>query len=382
MNRICALLSFFILVLNSCEKVDASNSATSSSLPSSKEVISTIKLANDYWQTRNSYKANPFWHHAAYHTGNMAAYEVTKEEKYKQYSLDWARYNEWKGAKSDKKNEWKYTYGETDDYVLFGDWQICFQVYTDLYRLDPEPYKIARAREVLEYEMATPNSDYLWWADGLYMVMPAMTKLYKITNNQLYLDKLYEYFSFARNLMYNSESGLFFRDAKYVYPNHKTKNGLKDFWARGNGWVFAALSKVLQDLPANETHRQEYIDIYKEMARAIKNCQQPAGFWARSMLDLNHAPGYETSGTAFFTFGLLWGINNGYLESKQYLPVVEKGWSYLSGKALQTNGLVGYVQPIGERADQHKNVGPNTTADFGVGAFLLCASEMYKYVSK
>jgi rhamnogalacturonyl hydrolase YesR len=100
------------------------------------------------------------------------------------------------------------------------------------------------------------------------------------------------------------------------------------------------------------------------------------------MLDLNHAPGYETSGTAFFTFGLLWGINNGYLESKQYLPVVEKGWSYLSGKALQTNGLVGYVQPIGERADQHKNVGPNTTADFGVGAFLLCASEMYKYVSK
>jgi hypothetical protein len=40
---------------------------------------------------------------------------------------------------------------------------------------------------------------------------------------------------------------------------------------------------------------------------------------------------------------------------------------------------VGYVQPIGERADQHNNVGPETTADFGVGAFLLAASEMVKY---
>ncbi|OJU48750.1 MAG: family 88 glycosyl hydrolase [Bacteroidales bacterium 45-6] len=381
MNRICVLFSIFTLLIVTSNKVCAF-APKASSLPASKDVLSSIKQANDYWQTHNSCKANAFWHHAAYHTGNMAAFEVTKDEKYKQYSLDWAHYNEWKGAKSDKKSDWKYTYGETDDYVLFGDWQICFQVYADLYQLDADPQKIARAREVLEYEMSTPNSDYLWWADGLYMVMPAMTKLYKITGNELYLDKLHEYFTFARNLMYNPESGLFFRDAKYIYPKHKTKNGRKDFWARGNGWVFAALAKVLQDLPANQKYRQDYLAVFKEMARAIKACQQPEGFWARSMVDLQHAPGYETSGTAFFTYGLLWGINNGYLDKREYLPVVEKSWNYLSEKALQPNGLVGYVQPIGERADQHKDVGPNTTADFGVGAFLLSATEMYKYLSK
>src|SRR5690606_37041928 len=59
--------------------------------------------------------------------------------------------------------------------------------------------------------------------------------------------------------------------------------------------------------------------------------------------------------------------------------IVEKGWEYLTEIALQENGKVGYVQPIGERADQHSNVGPETTADFGVGAFLLAASEMVKY---
>lgn len=381
MNRVYAFLSLFTFVLVSCKTVDTSTS-TNSSFPTGKEVLSSIKLANDYWQANNSCKVNAFWHHAAYHTGNIAAFDVTKEERYRQYSLDWARHNEWKGAKSDNKTQWKYSYGETDDYVLFGDWQICFQVYADLYSMDRDSVRIARAREVLEYEMSTPENDYLWWADGLYMVMPTMTKLYKITGNELYLDKLHEYFTFARNLMYNSEAGLFYRDAKYIYPKHKTKNGLKDFWARGNGWVFAALAKVLQDLPKNEKHRQEYVTIYKEMAQAIKACQQPAGFWSRSMVDLDQAPGFETSGTAFFTFGFLWGINNGYLDRKEYLPVVQKSWNYLTQKALQPSGLVGYVQPIGERADQHKDVGPNTTADFGVGAFLLAASEMYKYVSK
>jgi rhamnogalacturonyl hydrolase YesR len=35
----------------------------------------------------------------------------------------------------------------------------------------------------MEYQMSTPNRDYWWWADGLYMVMPVMTKMYNITKN-------------------------------------------------------------------------------------------------------------------------------------------------------------------------------------------------------
>ena len=67
------------------------------------------------------------------------------------YSEAWAEHNEWKGAKSDNKEEWKYSYGESDDYVLFGDYQICFQTYADLYTVKPDSGKIARAREVMEY---------------------------------------------------------------------------------------------------------------------------------------------------------------------------------------------------------------------------------------
>jgi unsaturated rhamnogalacturonyl hydrolase len=100
------------------------------------------------------------------------------------------------------------------------------------------------------------------------------------------------------------------------------------------------------------------------------------------MLDSGHAPGAETSGTAFFTYGLLWGINNGYLKENEYMPTVIKGWSYLTETALQPDGKVGYVQPIGERAVPGQVVDKNSSANFGVGAFLLAACEMYRYLDK
>ena len=118
------------------------------------------------------------------------------------------------------------------------------------------------------------------------------------------------------------------------------------------------------------------------MAQALKNLQQPDGYWTRSLMDPEHAPGHETSGTAFFTYAYLWGMNNGYLDIKTYEPVVTKSWKYLTKVALQPDGKIGYVQPIGERAIPGQVVDKNSTANFGVGAFLLAASEMYRFLNK
>jgi len=353
-------------------------------LPSKEEVKKLIILVNDYWQENNPEPGNAFWDQGAYHTGNMAAYEITGIDQYLKYSVSWAEKNHWKGAKSDDKASWKYRYGETDAHVLFGDWQICFQTYIDLFNLsDPkDSAMIARALEVMEYQISTDVIDYWWWADGLYMVMPVMSKLYHVTGNILFLDKLYEYFKYTQRVMYDDETGLFFRDAKYVYPKHKTVNGRKDFWARGDGWVFAGLAKVLQDMPRNYIHRIEFEEIFKKMAVTLKDAQQEEGYWTRSILDPQHAPGPETSGTAFFTYGMLWGINNGILPKKAYLPVALKGWKYLVETATDSSGRVGFIQPIGERAIPGQIVNKHSTSNFGVGAVLLAASEMYKYVDK
>ena len=182
--------------------------------------------------------------------------------------------------------------------------------------------------------------------------------------------------------MLDKETGLYFRDGKYIYPKHKTAKGKKDFWARGDGWVLAGLAKVLQDMPETYVRQPFFVEKYVNLARGVKKLQQPQGHWTRSMMDPEQAPGYETSGTAFFCYGLLWGVNHGYLSKKEFAPTIDKAWNYLTTIALQKDGKVGYVQPIGERAIPGQTVDANSQANFGVGAFLLAACEYVKYIGR
>ncbi len=345
-------------------------------------VLSTIHAVNRYWQSNNPEHGRAFWDNAAYHTGNMEVVKLTGDETYRQYSEAWAVKNDWKGATAANPSEWKYSYGEKPEYVLFGDWQICFQTYIDLYQLNPAEFKVARAKEVMGYQVKSGRNDYWWWADGLYMVMPVMVKMYKLTGDLVYLEKLYSWFTYANSIMYDSTELIYFRDARYVYPKHSTTSGKKDFWARGNGWVFAGLAKVLQDLPVTDPHREEYMQTFRQMAETLKQYQQPEGYWTRSIMDNAQAPGYETSGTAFFTYGYFWGINNGYLDRSAFLPVAQKGWNFLRKVALQPDGKIGYVQPIGERAIPGQVVDKDSTSNFGVGAFLLAACERYRFLER
>ncbi len=348
---------------------------------SKKEVTNIIHKVNNHWQANNEVKnQKPFWHQSTYHIGNLEAYQVTKNIEYLNYTTKWAERNNWIGAKSNNPTEWKFSYGEKEEYVLFGDWQACFQVYIDLYHLNLEEHKIARAKEVMSYQVNTNENKYWWWIDGLFMVMPVMPRMYEITNNDIYLKKLHEYYSYTIQEVYDPETGLLYRDAKYIFPKHQTKNGIKDFWSRGNGWVFAALARTLDKLPKTDPHYKEYENVFLKMAETLKSTQQKEGYWTRSILDPAQAPGPETSGTCFFTYGMLWGINNGLLSKKIYAPTALAAWDYLQKTAIQKDGTLGFVQPIGEKAVPGQIVNANSTADFGVGAFLLAASELIRYL--
>ena len=348
-----------------------------------EQVRQVIRKVNTYWQQNNKAEVRAFWDNAAYHTGNIEVYKLMKDDSMLDYSIRWATHNQWQGATEPDPSKWKYKhYGEGHDFVLFGDWQICFQTYIDLYNLAPDEQKVARAKQVMGYEADSKVHDYWWWADALYMVMPVMTKMYQLTGDKKYLDKLYENLLYSDSIMLDSETGLYFRDGKYVWPNHKSANGKKDFWARGDGWVLAGLAKVLQDMPETYVWQPFFVHKYTRLARAVAKCQQPQGYWTRSMLDPAHAPGPETSGTAFFCYGLLWGVNHGYLQNKEFAPVIQRAWKYLTETALQRDGRVGYVQPIGERAIPGQTVDANSQANFGVGAFLLAACEYERWLRK
>ena len=348
--------------------------------PKPVPAIEIVQKVNDAYQATHSPEVRAFWDDAAYFTGNMEAYRLTGNARYLEYSDKWARHNKWSGATEKDQSKWLYKqYGESMQHVQFGDWQICFQTYLDMYRMNPDAYKIARAIEVMDYQVKNSATDYWWWADALYMVMPVYTKLYKVTGNEQYLDQLYANYKYADDLMWDKESHLYFRDGKYIYPAHKTDLGKKDFWARGDGWVLAGLAKVLADMPADYKHRPFFLERFQQLAEAVAACQQKEGYWTRSILDPEQAVGPETSGTAFFTYGLLWGMNHGLLDKAKYQPVTDLAWKYLTTVALQADGTVGYVQPIGEKAIKGQQLTAKNTANFGTGAMLLAACEKVRF---
>lgn len=352
-----------------------------------EDVRTLIENINDAYQKAHPYNRRSFWDYAVYHTGNMAAWRVTGKRDYLEYSMNWGNYNNWYGSIGDDPSQWKYGYGEGSNYALFGDWQCCFQTYIDIYNdtegeLSEEQRGVfvARANQVMDYMMRSDTIDYWWWADALYMAMPVMTKMWKLTGDEGYLNKLDDCFQYSKNLMYSEEDDLFFRDANYIYPQHKTTNGKPDFWSRGNGWVVAGLAKTLADMPEGNTHRDTYARVYNKMCSAIVPCQHAEGFWTESLKDSLYARCRESSGTCLFTFGLLWGINNGLLSESEYWPTVERAWNYLTEIALQRNWTVGYMQPIGAAANENAVLYPSNVTNFGTGAFLLAASEMLRYL--
>ncbi len=371
MNRLIGLMLVLLSVVGGQVKAQTA-----------KEILTTIEKVNDTWQAQNTPYVRSFWDHAAYHTGNMEAYRLMGKAQWYQYTDRWCRHNNWQGATSTDKSRWRYeTYGEGQDFVLFGDWQICFQTYIDMYHLVPADFKVARAKEVMEYECHIRDNKFWWWADALYMVMPVMTKMYLLTGDEMYLDKLTENFLWSDSLMWDAEDQLYYRDGKYIWPKVTTAcNGGKSFWARGDGWVLAGLAKVLADMPRDYKGRDIFVQRFQQLAEGVAACQQADGYWSRSMLCEDDAPGPETSGTAFFCYGLQWGVNNGYLSKDKYGDVIERAWNYLYTTALQADGTIGYVQPIGEKPDPTRIVDAHSQAPFGTGAWLLAACERVRYI--
>jgi rhamnogalacturonyl hydrolase YesR len=182
------------------------------------------------------------------------------------------------------------------------------------------------------------------------------------------------------------------QDSYIVAPNGKSI-----YWSRGNGWVFVALARVLDVLPDNDPHRDTYVADFKAIAKAIVPLQRNDGFWNESLFDPNHCSsiglagddGPETSGTAFFTYGLAWGIRKGLLDAALYGPALQNAWNGLSNIALRFDGLLGYVQSTGalpctEDPQHPGRLGQTTLAnfdDYGVGGFLLAGSEVYQLVN-
>lgn len=309
------------------------------------------------------------WTNAALYTGMMA----------------WA-----KMANNDKYILWLKSIGDSLHYKggperFFADDYCVGQTYAQLFEVYKDSAMIKPMMSIGDDLIAQPHTEsLLWnfdgglhnrewaWCDALYMGPPMLAYLSTATQEQKYLDIADKLWWRSTNYLYDPAEKLYFRDSRFF--DKKEKNGAKVFWSRGNGWVIAGITRILQNMPQNYSTRKGYEKIFKDMAKRIAGLQQPDGTWHASMLDPQSYPIKETSGTAFFAYSLAWGINNGYLSYKTYYPVVQKAWAALVG-SLHEDGKLGFVQVPGAAPEK---VTFDDTEVYGVGAFLLAGTELFK----
>ncbi|MBU1072277.1 glycoside hydrolase family 88 protein, partial [bacterium] len=255
----------------------------------------------------------------------------------------------------------------------------CGQTYAELDVFVPDPAHLADITTSVLGMVESPECDDWWWCDALFMAMPVFMRLGLLHGDDRCFLKLHDLYAHTRTArgLYDPARHLWYRDESYL-PPYATPAGAPCFWSRGNGWVFTGLARTLADLPPGDPHRAEYVATFRDMAAALAAVQRADGFWNVSLADTTDFPGPETSGTAFFTFGLAWGIRSGLLDEQTYLPVAARAWQGLSTVAVHPDGFLGYVQDVGGEPASSQPVTCDCTADFGVGAFLLAGSELFR----
>jgi rhamnogalacturonyl hydrolase YesR len=107
------------------------------------------------------------------------------------------------------------------------------------------------------------------------------------------------------------------------------------FWGRGDGWIAAGMAEILRDLPADHPRRARIMQGYQAMMAALLKYQSKDGSW-RQLIDHNESwP--ETSSSAMFTFAMITGVKNGWLDGPTYGPAARKAWIAVTGYIDQNN---------------------------------------------
>ena len=333
-------------------------------------VLTIMKRVAD-WQLANpSPHGATEWTQGAYYTGLMALASISDDPKYHDAMLEMGRKNGWKPS---------------TNLLYHADNQCVLQTYLELYRQHGDEQMLSSSIQRCDYIIAHPppneaDLDFTkplvqekWsWCDALFMSPPLWARLAAITHNKEYLDYMDQRWWRTSDHLYDKDERLYYRDDRFRAK--REANGKKVFWCRGNGWVMGGLVRVLQYMPADYPDRPRYVSQLQEMASRLAGLQSKDGLWRASLLDPASFPAPETSGSGFILYGLAWGVNQNLLARADYEPAIHKAWQGLV-RCVDTNGRLGFVQPIGFNP---ASLSATNTEVYGVGAFLLAGSEVYR----
>ncbi len=209
------------------------------------------------------------------------------------------------------------------------------------------------------------------WLDDLFMSVPALARMGMLTGKQKYYDDAVKQILQFSDRMFNHQKGLYMHGWVQDMDPHPEFH-----WARANGWALMATVELLDVLPNDHSGYEPIMNLMKEHIKGLASVQSEQGFW-HQLLDRNDSY-FETSATAIYTYSVAKAINEGWIDSKAYAPMVLLAWNAISTKVNEMGQVEGTCVGTGMAFDPafyyYRPV--NKFAAHGYGPVLLAGAEM------
>ena len=165
-------------------------------------------------------------------------------------------------------------------------------------------------------EKAYADKGYSWqtriWIDDMFMITAVQSQAYLATGDRKYFDRAAKEMVLYLDKI-QLENGLFYHSPDAHFS-----------WARGNGWMAVGMAEMLRNMPKDNPNKARIMEGYRKMMASLLKFQEKDGMW-RQIIDDPEA-WKETSGTAMFTYAMITGVKNGWLDKKTYGAAARKGW--------------------------------------------------------
>jgi len=214
------------------------------------------------------------------------------------------------------------------------------------------------------------------WADDLYMSVPFLARMGKMTGDPIYFDDAIKQVKNFTQYLYDPATGLFY----HCWYSDVKLNGVAR-WGRCNGWIMLAQTELLNNLPANHPEKKMLIKLLLKQIEGVSKWQDKTGLW-HQLIDKPDSY-LETSCSAMFVYSIARAVNEGWIN-KSYFSIAENGWK----------GLLTKIQPDGKVQDICIGTGIEDNIKFyydrptelndlhGLGAVILAGTEMTKAEQK
>jgi len=251
------------------------------------------------------------------------------------------------------------------------DSSIFASVPLEIYIDTRNPKYLELGRQIADKQWEDPTMEGLtkqtrFWIDDMYMITAVQAQAYRATDDPKYLDRAaLEMTAYLDKLQ--QANGLFYHAPDVPF-----------FWGRGNGWVAAGMAELLRSLPANHSNRARILEGYRKMMESLLRLQDRDGMWHQL---LDHPEAWpESSCTAMFTFAMITGVKNGWLNEKRYAPAARKGWLALITYLDQNGDLRNVCEGTNKKndLDYYLNRARNTGDLHGQAPLLWCASALLR----